>query len=258
MFFSDIIFGTILVVLLVLPFVSAAPAFKEFPYDLFFSALGAASIVILAWERIADRREVRLGQLMKRVYFDKTEIELDRTLRTMCSNILQCQPLLGEESRKIGEAISILKRSGRFHRVDDLYPKKVLGELENLSQWIKKYEQDWNDLVRRIGEFEGGRFRDYYEDIRRIMRGDQEIRLKGESYISYGIPDGEPRKAWASFDRKTGEEFLTLVKKLKEESSFWHRLDDSTWKTEILHRTNRILNGFNSFLEKHGLEPPRV
>jgi hypothetical protein len=88
------------------------------------------------------------------------------------------------------------------------------------------------------------------------MRGDAEMRPQEESYISYGKPDGEPRKAWLSFDRKTGEAFLALVDRLKMESSFGRRMDDSTWKREILQRASAIRDGFVSFLEKHGLEPP--
>jgi hypothetical protein len=45
-------------------------------------------------------------------------------------------------------------------------------------------------------------------------------------------------------------------KTLEERSSFGRRIHDSTWKREILQRASRIRDGFVSFLEKHGLEPP--
>jgi hypothetical protein len=256
MFRSDILFTIILVVLLVVPFCSVYPEFKMFPYALFFSALGAASIVILAWERIADRREVILRRLMKRVYLEKGGIELHQTLRAVCDIVRGCRELSGEESKKIQRAISTLERSGCFHHVDHLYPKEILWELETLSQWMKKYEQELDDLILTINEFEGGRFREYCDDVLRMMRGDAGMRLEGESYISYGKPDREPRKAWASFDRKTGQEFLTFVGTLEERSSFGRRIHDSTWKGEILQRASRIRDGFVSFLEKHGLEAP--
>lgn len=256
LFYTDWFFLSLLVVLPVLSFVSIDYLSLRYSPELFFSALAAASIIVLAWERIAHSRGIQLRRLMRRVYLHGGETKLQQTLGSICFTVRQCESISDDDKRNLPYAIQILRRAGRFHGVDRLYPKNGLQELSVLLKWVNEYAKDLDDFIGAVKQIHGGKFHEYRYHVLRVMRGDAEMRFDGHEYHSYSKPGGEPRPAWPRFGQKDGEEFLALVDRLQKESKFFSGIKDSTWRREILQRASRIRNGFVSFLEKHGMEPP--
>jgi len=256
MFLTDWLFLVLLIGLPAVSFLSLDPPSLRYSPELFFSALSAVSIVVLAWERIADSRGTQLRQLMKRLYLDSGEVELHQTLRTICNYVKRCDGLSGEESETIHRAISILERSGRFHRIDRLYPKKAQEELRKLSPWLREYREDWNDWRSRLVEFEGTYFISPNSTLWAIAKGQVELREHDGLLVPYLRGSLSRADKYAALSREQGKKALAFIDSLRRESRYMRRLEDSTWKREILGRASYIRDSFNRFLEAHGLEPP--
>jgi len=256
MFYTDWFFLLLLIGLPALSFLSIDPPSLRYSPELFFSALGAASIVILAWERIADSRRVQLRQLMKRVYLDKGEVELYQTLRVVCDYVRRSDGLSGEEAKTIQRVISILERSGRFHGIDCLYPKKAQEELRELSPWLREYHEDWNDWRSRLVEFEGTYFISNHSTLWAIAKGQVELREHDGLLVPYLRGSLNRADKYAALSRERGKKALAFIDSLRRECRYMRRLEDSTWKREILGRASCIRDSFTDFLLSHGLEPP--
>lgn len=150
MFRSDIIFVTILVALVVLPFGSVAPGFQQFPYQLFFSALAAASIVILAWERVADRRSQRLQNQMRHLCLNGQGLELLDALNTIVNSVERHVSIPENSERLVNKAAEFLRRYGRYHRIDILYPKGAIENVDHLHKAMRQYNEVWKPMQRQI------------------------------------------------------------------------------------------------------------
>jgi len=256
MFYTDWFFLSLLIGLPLLSFMSFNCLSLRYSPELFFSAVGAASIIVLAWERIAEGRGTELRLLMERIYSDKGEIKLQRVLALICSRVKDHYGMEPIEFNMLLKTVLILKRSGRFHDVDRLYPKKAMNELSVLLKWVNEYAKDNEDFKKDLRERYDGKFYDHWYHVLRVMKGDAGIRFDGHEYYSYSKPDGSRVPSWPRFGQENGLEFLALVEELKKESCFFARIEDSTWRREILERASRIRDIFVQFLEKHGVEPP--
>ena len=210
----DWFFLLLLVGLMILPFLSVHPEFYRFPYELFFSALGSASVVILAWERIANSRVAQLRLLMERVYYsdEKGKGYLYKALRSIFIATKKRKRIQDEDAKNVRRAASILEQSGSFHGVAYLYPKKTLGELHNLSHQIDEYNKDREDFEERIKGFKGGKFKDLDRLIIEVIEGEVEMRLEGESYKPYGKGSGEPLRKFHALDRKERGNLMNSLK----------------------------------------------
>jgi len=152
-FLLDWIFTAMLVALISLPFVSAYPAFDRIPYELFYSALGSVSVVILAWDRIADGRMARLRELWNHTYSDTCEFKLRQTLDEIRVSVKKSEDLEDITIARLIAATAILTRSGKFHAVEYLYPKTVVAELNTLNRWCWEYVFDRHECDTVITEF---------------------------------------------------------------------------------------------------------
>ena len=257
MFLLDRIFAITVVVPVAISLLVGYPDLSAFPYTSFFSALIAASFIVMVWERLAYRRAVQLCQLMNRVYLEDGEIKFQRLLTTICNNVRALRAIERPERNQLSRAVAVLDRSGRFHGLDYLYPRKSLQQLRELLVHVEDYNSGHEDLLRRIQEFDGGRLKDHADHVLRVLRGEAEMRLKRNSYLSYSRYDGKPREAWPTFNRRTGRKFNSLVELLKREAPFARAMKSSIWTTTILERASEIRDMFIGFLEQHGIEPPQ-
>jgi hypothetical protein len=256
MFWIDRILIAVLVILIVLPFLSVYPTFDRFPYELLFSALGAASIVGLAWERIADSRRKRLYRLMKRVYLDNGHLKLHRTLESVCGDV-RAWNIVGEEFREaIQKSVSTLQRLGRFSRVDDLYPKCVTEELRMLSRWVGEYLDDRKDFASRVGQFRK-RLPGTSENLFwAIAKGEIELRTDGRQLVPYYRPSGMKAEGYAAPEGYYEKAITEFEEGLAKDSAFVLKHRNGTWRKEILERASLIRDRFIRFLVEHGIEPP--
>jgi hypothetical protein len=233
MFPTDWFFLTISLVLLGLSFVSIGPSFGRlwlrYSPELLFSAVGAISVVILAWERIASSRSVQLRQLMERVYLDgeehrpyQTKIEPCNTLRVMCNDVRTNVGLASFFPETVQKAILVLKDNGRFHYFDYLYPKKVMTDLEKLHDQITEYANDYDELERCINDFVKNEPRPAFpqDRIRSIVIGGIAATRIDEE-LSTVAPD-------------IRQKVTEFIEKLRQESSYVARLKNGIWKTEIM------------------------
>jgi hypothetical protein len=256
LFYTDWFFLSLLIGLVVLSFLSVDPPSFRYSPELFFSALGAVSIVVLAWERVADSRGKRLDRLMERVYFDKEQIKLYQSLRSICNSVRGYNGLSGEESKKIRQAISILERSSSFPRVDRLYPKEALEELRKLPPWVEQYHKDWGDWAKRIREFEEKEFPVPDSPLWAMATDQVELREQQGLLVPYLKGTTSRADRYAALERADGEKALAFFEKLEQEARYVRRVKDGTWSKEILKRASRIKDSLTTFLENHGLEPP--
>jgi len=257
MFLLDGSFATIVIVLVVISLSAGYPDFKAFPYTSFFSALSAASVIVLAWERLAGSRAVQLNQLMKRVYLEEGEIKLQRVLTTICNKVRALRAIETSERNGLSRPVTILDGSGRLRGLDYLYPRKSVQQLRELFVHVDNYNSDHEDLLRRIREFDGGKLEEYADHVLRVLRGVAEMRLEGNSYVPYSKYDGKPCGAWPTLNSDTGRKFNSLVKLLEQEAPFMRAMRSSIWTTAILERASEIRDMFVRFLEQRGIEPPQ-
>lgn len=256
MFYTDWFFLLLLIGLPALSFLSIDPPSLRYSPELFFSALGCTSIVVLAWERIASSRMEELRRLMKRIYLDDGEINLHQTLRSICNYVRGCQGLSGEEWKKIDRAISILERSGCFHRIDRLYPNKALEELRELAPWVEEYHRDWDEMRNGLVAFAREERYPNLELLWAMVRRQVELREEEGVFVPYLKGSMSRAGAYAELTRERGEKAIALIEMLTQESTCMSRIVDHIWKREILERASRIRYSFTSFLVAHGIERP--
>lgn len=256
MFPSDLLFATILVVLLVLPFLSVYPNFERIPYELFFSALGAASIVILAWDRVADRRGQRLQNLMTRIYLDEREVKLFQALRSISQAVTNSDPISDQHREAIAMAIAVLRQSGRYHRIDYLYPRKAFTELKALQGAVRDYSAIWKDNQERAKHF--ATITGIEEDYVRAVRKGNITLVKAEDgtfvpHLSDGVT---PARGYSPLNHEQGQKLndLVMVSNVVDRESLGIR--SPLWKTEIIQRVSNIAHEFTDFLEKNGIPAP--
>jgi len=255
MFYTDWFFLLLLIGLPALSFLSIDPPSLRYSPELFFSALGSASIVVLAWERFANSRMDQLRRLMEHVYLDGGQIKLYQNLRSVCNHVRLRYGLAVDSQNKLQHATSILERRGRFHRVDHLYPKKVIGELHSLSERIGEYVKDWDDCRTRIIGFDKNEPRGVFQLVWAIVKGQVELREQEGMLVPYLKGSTRKADAYAALDGDSGKRVVAFVEKLRQESRYLRRIEDSTWRTEILKRASHIRDAFTEFLEEHGMEP---
>jgi len=256
MFRSDLIFPIILAVLLVLPFLSVSQEFKTFPYDLLFSALGAISVVILAWDRIADRRSERLKNLMRRVCLDDGEFKLFRTLRFISGAVEENGPLFQQELDSISGAAAILSLAGRYHRIDYLYPKKIAVELLSLLQSLLDYDREWLDIEDQVEASATDK-----PWLKRLVYG----LLRGEFilkenerglFLPYIAHNRARAEAFPTLNHDEGQRLRDFVKVIQTKQAENEGILSPDKRTEIIYRIGTILGEFGLFLEKNGIPAP--
>jgi hypothetical protein len=238
MFWLDVIFSVTVAFLIGLPFLSTYPRFDIVPYDRLFSSLSALSVVILVWERIADSRWKRLYGLMKRIYLHDGECKLQLNLAELCLRVGRLSDDPFPDQSRFQTVADILKRSGRFHHFDLLYPKT---ELESLAKWVGKYRKDFDDIRKSISDFQKevprtnhliwgfmtGRFVDFLD-----------LRPKEDKLVPVDS-DGKANTVFAIKPTER-ERVMDFIEKTGKASSYMHRANDETWAREILQsRTNQ-------------------
>lgn len=256
LFYTDWLFLSVLVGLPILSFLAVEPLSLRYSPELFFSALSAASIVVLAWDRIAESRVVQLHRLMRRVYLNEGEVKLYLTLKSIRDNVVLSKGPGLDVQQQLQRAVYILKHQGQYRGIDRLFPAKATDELQSLSQWIGEYVNDWRDWLKRIGEFYTSPFDLPQELLQSMAAGRVELREQNGFYVAYPKQSNTRDYSWSRVDRELGENAVTFVETLKQESKYLRRLEDGTWRREIIERVSRIRQGFNAFLEKHALEIP--
>jgi hypothetical protein len=260
MFRTDWFFLLSSVGLLALPFVKIQAACEriwlQYSPELFFSAVGAASVVILAWERIASYRGVQLRQLMEQVYSDRSDSGIYQTLRAVCNYVRGCNGVTEYFQEVIQNAVFVLRDSGRFHRIDRLYPRGVIKELQSLSQWIAEYSKDWDEVRDRILDF-GKLYPKPSSDLLwGMLKGNTELRDQKETFVPF-VTTKSGVEAYPRIEREMAERAIWFVTELKRDCRFVRRMNDGTWIKEILERASRIRDRFTKFLVSHGLELPK-
>jgi len=256
MFASDLIFAIILVVLLVLPFLSVSPEFKTFPYDLLFAALGAASIVILAWERIADRRSRRLQNLMRRVCMDDGEFKLFRTLASVSRAVAEKSPLSQQQLDSITGAAAILRLAGRHHRIDCLYTRKGLAELLTLSQHLLDYDAAWLDIRGQVEVLVADK-PELTELVYDLLRGHLILEEnKAGDFLPYIAHPWARASGLGPLNHEEGQRIRDFVKAFQRKQARNKGIHSPIWGVEIIQRIGTILGEFGLFLEKHGIRAP--
>lgn len=256
MFRSDLLFATIVVVLLVLPFLSLYPSFEKFPYDSFFSALTAVSVVILAWERIADGRGQRLQSLMRRVYLDHGEFKLFKTLTSISKAVAEKKSLSQQEVDCIMGAAAILRLAGRYHRIDYLYPRKGLAELEALLQPLLDYDLAWQDIRDQVEVLVADKpeLKELvYHLLRRYLILEED---EAGDFLPYIANPWARAGAFASLNHEEGRRIRDFVESFRSKQARNKGIHSPIWGVEIIQRISTILGEFGFFVEKHGIPAP--
>ncbi len=256
MFLSDILFVIMLVVLVGLPFLSVAPKFESFPYELLFSGLGAASIVILAWDRVADRRGQRLQSLMTRIYLDEGEVKLFQALRSISQAVANSDSISDEHRDSIGMAIAVLRQSGRYHRIDYLYPRNAFTELKVLQGAVRDYSAIWKGNQERAKDFAGitGIGEDY---VLAVLKGNITlVKAEDGTFVPYMSDGVTPSRGYSPLNHEQGQKLKDLVTVAKAVDREDLGIRSPLWRTEIIQRVGKIAHEFTDFLEKNGIPAP--
>jgi hypothetical protein len=193
---------------------------------------------------------------MRRVYLNEGEVKLYLTLKSIRDNVVLSKGPGLDVQQQLQRAVYILKHQGQYRGIDRLFPAKATDELQSLSQWIGEYVNDWRDWLKRIGEFYTSPFDLPQELLQSMAAGRVELREQNGFYVAYPKQSNTRDYSWSRVDRELGENAVTFVETLKQESKYLRRLEDGTWRREIIERVSRIRQGFNAFLEKHALEIP--
>jgi hypothetical protein len=256
MFRSDLLFATILVVLLVLPFLSVYPNFERIPYELFFSALGAASIIILAWERIADRRGQRLQNLMTRVYLDEGEIELSQALWSISRTVTTSDLIPDQDRDAIAMAIAVLRQAGHYHGIDYLYPRNAFTELAALQDAVRDYTAIWKGNQEKVKDFASitGIGEDY---VSAVLKGLVTlVKAEDGTFVPYMSDGVTPSRGYGALNQEQGQrlkDFVTASKAVDRERL---GVDSQIWRMTIHEGAISIAHEFTVFLEKNGIPAP--
>ena len=219
---------------------------QESPYSSFFAAIGSASVIILAWERIAHSRSARFRHLMRRVC-----PTLFRNLSSFERGVQEIA--LDSIVDSLEQSIYVLRQYGWFH-IDRLYPKNAVDELAKLAVSSNEYLSELAEFRKQAKNFSGSHglqealveavVRDEMKlgEERKIVEGNRLI-------ITYVAP--HPR---VELSYEVGQELYSLKRKLEEEPGYRRKWKDGTWTRELVERAKRVQNDFTSFLDTHDME----
>ena len=230
---------------------------QEPPYTSFFSALGSASIIVLAWERVAHSRKLQLRHLMNRV------------CPVLFGALLSIQK--GVWGRKdsdlddLEQSIKSLKRYGCFHSVDRLYPSNAVEELVKLQSFSRDYMKDWSEFRKQLEDFNSSHGLQNTSVVEEVLVGTLELRELhdigegGQPVNRRYVPLVKKGTSWerasgAELPYEVGQQLISLRERMSKESDYLRKLSNELWARELVQRASRIRSDFEAFLDEHDIE----